>query len=130
MKEEDTIGYWNRKWALRDQHLQEKMTIDGSDGEVEFDRNLQERARGMEILDIGCGPGEFTLRTAKKAKSIVGIDSSSTALAFARRNLARSGVKNVTFRHGDIKRLPFPDKTFDLAYSRRGPASEKQAQPS
>ena len=126
MKEENTVGYWNRKWALTEQHLQEKATLDGSDGEVEFDRELQRRVRKKDILDIGSGPGEFTLRIARKAKSVVGMDSSSTALAMARRNLTLSRVKNVTFRHGDIKKLPFPDEIFDLAYSRRGPAGENR----
>ena len=123
VKEEDTLEYWNRKWALREQRMQEKTALDGSDGEVEFDRELQRRVPGKDVLDVGCGPGEFTLRTAKKAKSIVGIDPSSTALALARRNLAKSGIKNATFRYGDVKLLPFPNMTFDLAYSRRGPAS-------
>jgi len=123
VKEEDTLEYWNRKWALREQCLKEESALDGSDGELEFDRELQKRASGKDALDVGCGPGEFTLRTAKTAKSIVGVDPSSTALGLAKRNLAKSGIKNATFRYGDVKRLPFPNETFDLVYSRRGPAS-------
>jgi len=123
MKDEDTLAYWNSKWALREQHLQEKMTLDGSDGEVEFDRELQKRALGKGVLDVGCGPGEFTLRTARKARSIVGLDLSGTALRLAKINLVQSGIKNATFRYGDAEHLPFPAEAFDLVYSRRGPAS-------
>jgi SAM-dependent methyltransferase len=126
VREEDTVEYWNRKWALREQRLQENMTLDGSDGEVEFDRELQKRVRGKEVLDVGCGPGEFTLRVAGNAKSIVGIDPSRKALTLARRNLARSATNNASFRYGDIKRLAFPSETFDLVYSRRGPASDSK----
>ena len=102
------------------------MTLDGSDGEVEFDREVQKRGLGKDVLDVGCGPGEFTLRTARKAKSIVGIDPSRTALTLAKRNLANSGIKNATFRYGDIKQLSFPNENFDMVYSRRGPASDSK----
>jgi ubiquinone/menaquinone biosynthesis C-methylase UbiE len=123
VKEEDTLEYWNRKWALREQRLKEESSLDGSDGELEFDRELLKRVSGKDVLDVGCGPGEFTLRTARRARSIAGIDPSSTALALAKRNLAKSSIKNAKFRYGDINRLQFPNETFDLVYSRRGPAS-------
>ena len=99
------------------------MILDGSDGEREFDRELQKRVLGRDVLDVGCGPGEFTLQLAKKARFVVGIDVSHVALELAKRNLAKAGVKNVLFRYGDIRRLPFPNETFDVVYSRRGPAS-------
>jgi SAM-dependent methyltransferase len=123
VKEEDTTAYWDQKWGLRKQHLQENVTLDGSDGEDVFDQELQRQARGKEVLDVGCGPGEFTLNVAKDAKSIIGIDSSRTALDLAEGNLERAGIKNASFGLGDIKCLPFPDESFDLVYSRRGPAS-------
>jgi SAM-dependent methyltransferase len=124
VKEEDTVAYWDRKWSLREHRLQERVALDGSDGEIEFDGELQRRVSNKDVLDVGCGPGEFTLRTAEHAKSIVGVDTSRTALALAKRNLGRSGIKNALFRHGDVRRLPFPKESFDVVYSRRGPASE------
>jgi len=126
MKEEDTADYWNRKWKLREQRLREKVTLDGSDGENEFEREIFNRARGKKVLDIGCGPGEFSLRVGRIAKSVTGIDTSKVALKFAKRNLASSGFKNVTFRYGAAGRLPFRDESFDLVYSRRGPASDSK----
>jgi SAM-dependent methyltransferase len=126
LREENTTEYWNHKWALREQRLKENVTLDGSDGEVEFDRELQKQVRGKDVLDVGCGPGEFTLRIAERTKSIVGVDTSRTALVLAERNLAQSSAKNATFRYGDIKRLPFPGGTFDLIYSRRGPAGDSK----
>lgn len=124
MKEEEKAEYWNRKWRLREQHLRERVILDGSDGEYEFDHEILNRARGKNVLDVGCGPGEFTLRVARKAKSVTGIDASKEALEFAVHTLAKRGFKNVTFRHGNARKLPFPDNSFDLVYSRRGPASE------
>jgi len=48
------------------------------------------------------------------------------ALELAKRNLARSRLKNVTFRYGNARKLPFRGNSFDLAYSRRGPASDSK----
>jgi len=126
MKEEDEVEYWDRKWRLREQQLQEKVTLDGSDGESEFNGELCKRVRGKEVLDIGCGPGDFTLIVARAAKSVVGIDTSKVAFKFAKRNLAKSGLTNIKFRYGDVNELPFTAESFDLVYSRRGPASENK----
>jgi hypothetical protein len=45
-KEEGRVEYWNRKWGLREQRLGEKVTLDGGDGEKEFDGELLKRVRG------------------------------------------------------------------------------------
>lgn len=126
MKEEEEAEYWNLKWKLKEQRLRERVILDGSDGEYEFDHEIFNRVRHKKVLDVGCGPGEFTLRVARNAKSVTGIDASKIALEFAARNLARSGFGNVTFRHGNARKLLFPGNSFDLVYSRRGPASESK----
>jgi len=66
MRKEDKPEYWDRKWALREQRLREKVSLDGSDGEREFDREVRKRAQGKKILDIGCGPGEFKSQCQKQ----------------------------------------------------------------
>jgi SAM-dependent methyltransferase len=124
--EDKERDYWNRKWKLREQRFRERVILDGSDGEREFDHDILNRASGSKVLDVGCGPGEFTLRVARRAKSVTGVDSSEVALALATQNLARTGFKNVTFMYGDARKLPFPDNSFDLVYSRRGPASDSK----
>ncbi len=120
------MEYWDRKWKLGEQHLHETVILDGSDGEREFDIEVRKRANGKDVLDVGCGPGEFTLIVAKAAKSVVGVDPSSVALNLARLNCAKSGIENVRLRSGDIRKLPFAKESFDLVYSRRGPASENK----
>ena len=82
---------------------------DGEDGELEFDRRVLASAKGKDVIDIGCGTGEFTLEIAATAKRIAGIDFSKRALKKAVENL-------------QVKKLPFSDARFDLAISRRGPA--------
>jgi SAM-dependent methyltransferase len=126
VREDFKAEYWNRKWKLREQRLREHVTLDGSDGEHEFDHEILTRARWKKVLDVGCGPGEFTLRVGRIARSVTGIDASKVALGLAERSLARSRLKNVKFRYGNARNLPFPEKSFDLVYSRRGPASDSK----
>jgi len=126
MRDEHKLDYWDRKWKLREQHLRERVTLDGSDGEREFSHEVLLRARGKKVLDVGCGPAEFAIRVGRIAKSVTGIDVSRIALEMAGRNLRRSRLKNVEFRHGSAGKLPFPDRSFDFVYSRRGPASESR----
>jgi 2-polyprenyl-3-methyl-5-hydroxy-6-metoxy-1,4-benzoquinol methylase len=66
VKEDRKAEYWNRKWKLKEQRLRERVILDGSDGEKEFNREILKRARSKKVLDIGCGPGEFTKCGSKR----------------------------------------------------------------
>ena len=67
-----------------------------------------------KILDVGCGPGllakEFALRSMKL--EVMGIDTSFHAIQLAQKNC--EGLKNVKFQIGNVYRIPFSEKTFDL----------------
>jgi len=67
-----------RKWKLRERPLRERVLLDSSDGEPEFDQKMLNRRR-KKVLDVGCGPGEFTPRVAKGTKSVTEIDASRVA---------------------------------------------------
>jgi SAM-dependent methyltransferase len=120
---EDTKEYWDKIWDYGE-HRSEHVVLDGSDGEEEFDQELRNRAVGRVVLDIGCGLGKFTLKIARKAKQVTGIDTSTIGLAQARMNMTRTGLRNADFRLADASRLPGSANSFDVVYSRRGPGSE------
>jgi ubiquinone/menaquinone biosynthesis C-methylase UbiE len=105
------------------EHRREHVILDSSDGEEEFDQELRSRAVGRVVLDIGLGSGKFTLKIARKAKQVTGIDSSTIGLAQARMNITRTGLRNADFRL-DASRLPSSANGFDVVCSRRGPGSE------
>ena len=71
------------------------------------------------ILDCGCGPGSITVGLAQWAPDgqTVGIDIGAEQLDGARALARDLGVKNVTFRQGDIFDLPFEDDSFDVVFS-------------
>jgi SAM-dependent methyltransferase len=81
-----------------------------------FADHLEDRLDGVRaVVDLGCGPGEITCEIARRRPDIAvtGIDHSSTAIARATENAARLGVKNVSFRVGDLEGYR-PDPPVDL----------------
>lgn len=66
------------------------------------------------IADIGCGPGLLSKELASRSRDlrVVGIDVSPVALRLARKNC--KGLSNVSFKIGDVNKLPFKDRMFDI----------------
>ncbi len=80
----------------------------------------------MDILDIGCGAGQFALAFAKKAKNVVGVDISPKMIEFAKQNAIDNGVSNVQFHvfpweEIDVAQYGW-NKRFDLAVANMTPA--------
>lgn len=73
-------------------------------------------APGARVLDLGCGPGNQLLRTARlnPHAQFLGVDCSDVMLDTARVNRAAAGTPNVEFAHADITDLgAFDDGAFD-----------------
>ncbi len=70
--------------------------------------------RGKRVLDLGCGDGRLALGVAPLATRVEGIDPDPKAIAAAKRNARRAGVRNVRFAAGAAQQLPYPDAAFDL----------------
>lgn len=70
---------------------------------------------GERVLDLGSGTGHDALRAADlvgPGGRVDGVDFTSEMLERARAGAA--GRANVAFHEGDIRRLPFPDASFDV----------------
>ena len=75
--------------------------------------------RTPQVLDLGCGPGFFSILFAQMDCSVVAMDASDEMLARARLNAASEGVaERVSFEMGDVTTLPFADDSFDIVASR------------
>lgn len=76
---------------------------------------------GLDLLDVGCGPGTITLDLAKRLNPgrVVGMDVSSGVLAEANqlRDADGPGAANVTFVVGDVYGLDFGDASFDVVHA-------------
>jgi SAM-dependent methyltransferase len=85
----------------------------GMSEERRMARALLELAPGDRVLDVACGPGNFTRDFAAAVGDlglVVGLDASRTMLAQA----LREGVPgNAAYVRGDAGALPFRDGSFD-----------------
>lgn len=80
-----------------------------------LDKFLSLLPRKAKILDVGCGPGNFTKYFLEKGFSTEGIDLSTEMLKIARKMVPKS-----TFKVMDMRKLKYPHKSFDglcIAYS-------------
>jgi SAM-dependent methyltransferase len=77
---------------------------------------------GQHVLDIGCGCGDVTIRTARATPRghALGADLSRDQVAEARRLAACAGVANATFEVADAQVRAFPAGMFDLVLSNFG----------
>lgn len=73
------------------------------------------------ILELGCGTGRVALPLARNGSHIVGIDRSESMLSRARMRAQRLKLQSrLQLIRGDIRHLPFPDKTFPLVMAPYG----------
>jgi len=68
----------------------------------------------LDVADLGCGEGYLTIETARWAKRVIAVDRSKEMLARARELAARRKVKNITWKRGEIERVPIADASVDL----------------
>jgi len=78
------------------------------------------RALGMllppaDVADIACGEGYLSVESAQWARRVVGIDRSADVLKRAKALADRRGVENITWKRGDMERLPLQDGSVDVA---------------
>src|SRR5262249_24904841 len=65
-------------------------------------------AKGLKVLEIGCGLGTDGAQFAKAGADYVGIDLTTAAVELARKNFALRKLVG-TFKTADAERLDFPD---------------------
>jgi len=66
---------------------------------------------GKTVLDVGCGPGHYSIALALRgASSLLGIDFANGMIELAKQNAARAGVKDrCEFVTADFMTYPIPE---------------------
>ena len=74
---------------------------------------------GRDVLEFGCGGGQWSIALVRRGARAVGLDLSIRQLAHARR-LAGEASERVPFVNANAERTPFPDASFDVVFCDHG----------
>ena len=75
--------------------------------------------RGQKVLEVGCGPGFFTIPAAKMVGEkgvIYAVDVHPLAIKRVQKKIKRERIKNVTPILGNAADTGLPDRSTDLAF--------------
>jgi ubiquinone/menaquinone biosynthesis C-methylase UbiE len=103
---------YQRLWRPLGGRLLMGLTGPGTGGEHRIAREMLAISPRDLVLDVACGPGNFTRDFAQAASegTVVGLDASRTMLDVAVRKTRRG---NVAYIRGDASDLPFRDGCFN-----------------
>jgi SAM-dependent methyltransferase len=74
---------------------------------------------GVEVLDVGCGPGTITIDLAQRVAPgrVVGLDAAADVIEAARTAADDVGVTNLALATGDVYALDHADDSFDVVHA-------------
>jgi SAM-dependent methyltransferase len=80
---------------------------------------LPELKPGLDLLDVGCGPGNITIDLAGTVRPgrTVGIDAAAEIIDAARATAKEQGATGLEFEVADVYDLPFDEGTFDVVHA-------------
>ena len=114
----DLDKYWqNRAKTYDDGVLEEIDHGHKEDWAKLFSSYLPEDLTGKKVLDLGCGPGLFSLIMADNGALVTAFDKSSKMLEMAKKNL-KDYQGQISFVEGDCEGDFFEKESFDYILSR------------
>jgi len=81
---------------------------------------IAELQPGERVLDLGSGAGFDAFLAARQvgpSGSVIGVDMTPEMITKARGNIAKTDLRNVEFRLGEIEHLPVADASIDVIMS-------------
>jgi SAM-dependent methyltransferase len=75
-------------------------------------------AKGLEVLDLGCGDGTTAVPAAQLGAKVLGVDIAANLVEAGNLRAKEAGLTNLTFQQGDASDLAeLGDASFDLVVS-------------
>ena len=74
---------------------------------------------GVDVLDVGCGPGTITVDLARRVAPgrVVGIDAATDAIEAARAAANDAAITDLDLATGDVYALDHDDDAFDVVHA-------------
>lgn len=107
---------YERYWRPALAQAAKGFTGPGMAEEVRIARLLLGLGERETVLDVACGPGNFSrefARTVGEEGLVAGLDASRTMLERGAGENQRAGIENLVLIRGDASALPFDDDSFD-----------------
>lgn len=118
MSKLDSIAsYWNMRSEGYSETIHHEMETGEAGYYGEKLRIYAPKKTGLDCLDVGCGPGLFTILLSREGYHVTSVDYSEGMLEQAKRNIEEAGFTPVLVR-SDATKLPFEDESFDYIVSR------------
>lgn len=114
---EEIRRYWNTRAEGYTLSNREELSGDSRKYWEEQFHGMLDGKDCRRVLDIGCGPGFFSILLAQMGYEVTAVDYTENMLTEARKNAEVYGV-SIDFRRMDAQKLSFDDASFDLCISR------------
>ncbi|PAF47431.1 hypothetical protein BKH41_07570 [Helicobacter sp. 12S02232-10] len=115
---EEIQDYWNdRSKTYAQDNLEELASMKREKWKAVFSKYSPMPFEKVSVLDIGCGPGIFSIMLSELGGDVSALDYTPKMLEEAKKNASKQGV-SINFFQGDAQKLPFEEGYFDLVVSR------------
>ncbi|AWV33905.1 class I SAM-dependent methyltransferase [Paenibacillus sp. FSL H7-0716] len=109
--------YWEGEAELYSEGIQKELNGFQREAWLKLILTNAPQKERLHVLDIGCGPGFFSVILSSAGHLVTAIDCTDNMLEEARAHSSREGV-TVTFRKMDSHKLDFAAESFDLIVCR------------
>lgn len=117
----DQQKFWDLRAFEFNSRLVSQKVIKETEQVLKFLKDKGALEENCSILDIGCGPGKYTLAFAKEVKTVNGTDISPKMIAFAKENAQSRSLRNIKFVQASWPEVKLSDmgweKRFDLVFA-------------
>ena len=103
------------KWHLT-VHGQDVLTESKLEGWHIDALSLSPSLKGLDVLEVGCGAGDFAIHLSKLQSIVTAVDFSAKAIEIAQEK-SKAQNQSVNFQVADAQSLPFASNSFDLIFS-------------
>lgn len=118
MSQLENIGnYWNSRAEGYSDTIHHEMTNGVAGFYADKLKMYSPEREHMKCLDVGCGPGLFSILLFQQGHEVTSVDYSTGMLEKAKENIEEAGYVPDLVR-GDATHLPFEDESYDYIVSR------------